>query len=158
MSAGRKSVYEEKVKRRFDDIERWVKGGATERQIAKALGVGYSTFNRYKVEQEELRELLKNVDCTEIVLDLRSALLKKAMGFTYQEKKTYRKFDEEGNLATYTEITEKVALPDVAAINLALKNYDRDNWSNDWQLYGIKKEELELKKQLAEANNWCEVE
>ena len=153
--AGRKSAYELKIKSRFADIEKWLKGGATERQVAQALGVAYSTFNKYKASEEEFAELLKSIDRSEIVLDLRSALLKKAMGYTYTEKKTYKKRDDStGSVSTYTEITEKVAHPDVAAINLALKNYDRDNWSNDWQQYDIKREELELKKKLAEADNW----
>ena len=64
------------------------------------------------------------------------------------------KKDEDGNVSEYMEITERVALPDVAAINLALKNYDKDEWSNDPALLDLKKQELELKKQLAEANNW----
>ncbi len=153
-SSGRKSVYEEKIKSRFADIEKWLKGGATERQVASALGVAYSTFNKYKASEAEFAELLKNVDRTEIVLDLRSALIKKALGFTYQEKKTYKKKDDDGNVSEYIEVTEKVALPDVAAINLALKNYDKDSWANDPALLEIKREELELKKKLAEADNW----
>lgn len=154
MASGRKSAYEEKIKSRFSDIAKWLKGGATERQVAAALGVAYSTFNKYKASEPEFAELIKTVDRTEIVLELRSALLKKAMGFTYTEKKTYRKKDDDGNVSEYMEITERVALPDVAAINLALKNYDKDEWSNDPALLDLKKQELELKKQLAEANNW----
>jgi hypothetical protein len=53
------------------------------------------------------------------------------------------------------------ALPDTNAINLFLKNYDKENWSNDPQQLEIKKqelqmkkEELELKKKEFENNNW----
>ena len=153
--SGRKSVYEEKIKSRFDDIEKWLKGGATERQVANALGVAYSTFNKYKAEKKEFAELLKTVDRSEIVLDLRSALLKKALGFQYEERKQYIKNDNEtGHKTSYTEITVKQSLPDVAAINLALKNYDKDNWSNDPATLELKKQELELRKQLAEKDNW----
>lgn len=152
--AGRKSVYDLKIKSRFKDIEKWLKGGATERQVSQALGIAYSTFNKYKAENKEFAELLSNVDRTEIILDLRSALLKKAMGFTYEERKKYSKKDDEGNTYTYVEITEKVALPDVAAINLALKNYDKDNWSNDPASLEIKKQELELRKLQIEKEDW----
>lgn len=152
--SGRKSIYEDKIKSRFKDIEKWLKGGATERQVAEALGIAYSTFNKYKVEEEEFGKLLKEVDRTEIVLDLRSALLKKALGFSYEEKKRYSKKDDEGNTYTYVEITEKQSLPDVAAINLALKNYDRDNWANDPQMLSLKKQELELKKLRLENEEW----
>lgn len=151
---GRKSIYEEKIKSRFKDIKKWLEGGATERQVAKALGVAYSTFNKYKVEKMEFKELLKSVDRSEIVCELRSALLKKALGFTYEEKKQYIKADEDGKKNTYTEITTKTALPDVAAINLALKNYDKDNWNNDPAAYELKKQELELRKQQIEKEEW----
>lgn len=160
--AGRKSVYDEKIKCRFDDIERWLKGGATERQVAAALGIAYSTFNKYKVEKTELSDLLKSVDRSEIVCDLRSALIKKALGFDYEEKKTIArkiKFDhpEFGEIpATVirTETTIKHAAPDVAALNLALKNYDKDNWANDPQMLDLKKQEMELRKQMVEDKSW----
>lgn len=152
---GRKSAYEEKIKSRFKDIEKWLKGGATEKQIAAALGVGESTWFRYKAEKQEFQEFIKTVDRSEIVLDLRSALLKKAMGYTYEEKKQYIKEDIlTGKKYKYTEITTKMQHPDVAAINLALKNYDKENWANDPQMMDLKKQELELRKQMAEANQW----
>lgn len=154
MATGRKSVYEDKIKSRFDDIERWLKGGATERQVAAALGISYSTFNKYKAEKKEFAERLKSIDRSEIVLDLRSALLKKALGFTYEEKKQYIRQNENGEQNTYTEITTKTALPDVAAINLALKNYDRDNWANDPQMIKLREQELELRKLQMESSNW----
>ena len=151
---GRKGIYELKIKPRFSDIEKWLKGGATEKQVSQALGIAYSTFNKYKAMHEEFDTLVRTVDRSEIILDLRSALLKKAMGFTYEEKKQYIKRDEDGNQNTYTEITTKYSLPDVAAINLALKNYDTDNWANDPAQLELKKQELELKKQQLEKDNW----
>ena len=44
--------------------------------------------------------------------------------------------------------------PDVAAINLALKNYDKGNWWNDPAAYDLKREELELKKKQIEEGQW----
>lgn len=152
--AGRKSVYESKVKSRFDYIKKQLEGGASEKQVAESLGIAYSTFNRFKVEKKEFQELLKSVDRSELIHDLRSALIRKALGFNYEEKKQYIKKDDGGKEYTYTEITTKYAQPDVAAINLALKNYDKENWSNDWQAYDLKKQELELRKQMAEDKAW----
>ena len=80
-----------------------------------------------------------------LVADLKSSLIDKAKGFQYSEKKT----TIEDGVVTKEEIYQKSALPDVAAINLLLKNYDRDNWSNDPQALQIKREELEIhRKQL----------
>lgn len=151
---GRKSAYEEKIKDRFEDIKKWLQGGATEEQVAEALEVSKSVWFKYKAQNEEFRDFIKSISRKNIVLDLRSALIKKALGFTYTEKKTYKKRDEDGHENTYVEINEKYAPPDVAAINLALKNYDRENWANDPQMLELKKQELELKKQMAEADNW----
>lgn len=152
---GRKSAYEEKIKSRFKDIEKWLKGGASEKQIAAALGIAESTWFKYKNEKSEFAEFIKTIDRSEIILDLRSALLKKALGYTYEEKKQYIKKDLiTGHDIQYTEIITKPAHPDVAAINLALKNYDKENWSNDPQMIELKKQELELRKQIAEEKAW----
>ena len=43
--------------------------------------------------------------------------------------------------------------PDVAALNLALKNYDKDNWANDPQMLEIRKRELKIMEHKAE-NDW----
>jgi hypothetical protein len=45
-------------------------------------------------------------------------------------------------------------LPDVAALNLLLKNYDKDHWSNDPQMLELRKKELELKEKQIESNEW----
>ena len=159
---GRKNKYETDVKPYFSQIKKWLENGATERQIAQNLGIGYSTFNRYKGEKEELRELIKN-SRQSVVIQLRGALIKRALGFNYTESKTVSEqtelpndmkqcllengFEIENVRLIKTEISNKCALPDVAALNLALKNYDKENWSNDPQLLELKKQELELKKQ-----------
>lgn len=150
---GRKSAYETTIKPRFSEIKSWLEHGATEKQVADNLGIGYSTFNRYKAENEEFREFLKN-GRKSLVLQLRGALVKKAMGFEYTETKKYSKRDQDGNVSQYVEETTKTALPDVAAINLCLKNYDPDNWANDPQALQLKREELELRREIADKDNW----
>lgn len=150
---GRKGKYQTYVKPRFDDIEKWLNNGASEQQVAVALGVSYSAFNKYKREHAELRELCDKPRVP-VILELRSALVKRALGFSYEEKKQYITEDEEGGKKKHTEITTKQALPDVAAINLALKNLDRDNWANDPQALDLKRQELELRRESAEAKEW----
>lgn len=150
---GRKSAYETKIKPRFSEISEWLKNGATEKQIASNLGISYSTFNKYKAEKEEFAEFLKNGRET-LVLKLRGALVKKALGFAYTEKKKYRKKDENGIISEYVEETTKQALPDVAALNLCLKNYDPDEWANDPQALRLKEKELQLRQEIAEKDNW----
>ena len=141
------------IKDNLKTIEKLSRNGATEKQIAKSLNISYSTFNKYKAEKKELSEILKK-GREDLVEQLRGALIKKALGFSYEEKKNYIKYDEVTKHKTqYTEITKKEALPDVAAINLALKNYDTDNWSNDPAMLSLKQQELELKKKMSEQND-----
>lgn len=121
----------------------------TEEQIAKTLGVAYSSFRVYKKQYPALENSLKK-GRFELVLELRGALIKRAKGFQYTEiKETI-----EGSIVTKIEKTVKTALPDVAALNLALKNYDKENWSNDPQTLALRKKELELREKQIEANNW----
>ena len=86
---------------------------------------------------------------------LRSALIKKAMGFEYSETKIIEREDPDtGEKVRTVETYNKKSLPDVAALNLCLKNYDELHWSNDPQGDKIKREELELKKQKLEKDDW----
>ena len=172
MKRGRKGKYESDVRPYFSQIKKWLENGATERQIAQNLGIGYSTFIRYKNANEELRELIKNGRQT-VVLKLRGALIERALGFKYEESKVVKEqvdfpedikkyllengFSEEQisqSKVIKTEIIKKYALPDVAALNLALKNYDKENWANDPQMLAIRKRELELREQQIENNMW----
>jgi hypothetical protein len=52
------------------------------------------------------------------------------------------------------EISEKYMRPDVAATNLLLKNYDKENWANDPQELELKKKALELQKENLESGTW----
>lgn len=150
---GRKSAYEVHIKPRFAEISEWLGNGATEKQIAHNLGIGYSTFAKYKAENKEFAEFLKN-GRRNLVLQLRGALVKKALGFDYTETKTVKKTEADGSVSETTEIAYKKAMPDVAALNLCLKNYDPDNWANDPQMLDLKRQELGLKKEMAEKDSW----
>lgn len=149
---GRKSVYDTKIKPRFDDILKWLRNGATEKQVYENLGIAENTFYRYKKEKSEFSQLLKKGQ-ESLVEQLRGALIKKALGFEYKESKRITKY-EDGNEIIQTEEYTKQSLPDVAAANLLLKNYDKENWSNDPRSDDLKREELEMKKKLFDKENW----
>lgn len=153
MAVGRQSKYETHIKPNFDKISKMLNDGASEKQCAEALGVSYPAWNKYKVKYKDFGELCGKPR-TKLVEDLRGALIKKALGMKVERKKIYSKKDEDGNEVKYTEITIDELPPDVAAINLALKNYDKENWANDPQSLQIKKEELQLKKELADFKEW----
>lgn len=155
----------------LDQIKDWC-STMTERQIAKKLGVAYSTWNQYKIDFPELTEILKK-GRTDLVTELRSTLIKKAKGYSYTEtkvvteevkwpKEMYEELLDAGFTADQiaksklvrTEVSKKEMAPDVAALNLALKNYDKDNWANDPQTLEIRKKELELREKQIENSAW----
>lgn len=150
---GRKSKWDI-IDENIEQIEKWLKAGNTEKSIAETLGISYSTWNKYKEEKKQLMQTIKK-SRNELLYELKDALYKKAIGFEYEDKKQYIKKDEvTGNKTQYTEITTKYCPPDVAAINLCLKNYD-DEWQNDPKLYELKKQEIELRQKMAEEkDNW----
>lgn len=150
---GRANKYETHIKPRLDEIEEMART-MTEKQIAQMMGVAMSTWCEYKKQHSELSEKLKKGRET-LVKDLISSLVKKAHGFDYSEKKIVKERNEDGDLVVIREeIYHKRSLPDVAALNLLLKNYNKDNWSNDPQILELRKKELELRERQVEANEW----
>lgn len=150
---GRKSAYETRIKPRFSEILEWLQTGATEKQICENLGISKDAFYKYKREKTEFNELVKK-GRESLVTQLRGALVKKALGFDYTETKTVKTRGVGGEVIERIETTVKHSLPDVAALNLCLKNYDPDEWANDPQANAIKREELELKKKIYEDGKW----
>ena len=150
--AGRNGKYETHVKPFFDKIDQLLNKGASEKQVAEALGISYASFNNYKRDFPELNELCSKPR-TELIDELRSALVKKALGFTYEEKKQYITEDEDGKKRKHTEITTKQALPDTTAIFGALNIYDPD-YVKDKKQHELKQQELELRKMIAETKDW----
>lgn len=150
--AGRKGKYETHVLPFFDKIDKMLNEGASEKQVAEALGVSYPAWNKYKKDYPKLGELCGKPR-TKLIEDLRSALVKRALGFTYEEKKQYITEDGDGHKKKHTEITTKQALPDTTAIFGALNLYDPD-YVKDKKAHELKEQELELRKMQAEMKDW----
>lgn len=149
---GRKDKYETHVLPNFKDIEKWLNEGATEKTVASKLGIAYPTWNLYKRKYKEFGELCAKPR-TKLIDDLRSALIKKALGFTLKNKKTYIKENDDGSQIKTIEITETEVAPDCAAIFGALNIYDPD-YVKDKKYYELKTQELELKKQQQKSEEW----
>lgn len=145
---GRPNLYHKKVEPYLAEVPEMALT-MTEEQIARTLGVAYSSFRGYKKQYQALNDALKK-GRAELVKELRSTLIKRAKGFAYEESKKIKK----DGVVVSEEIYTKTALPDVASLNLLLKNYDADNWANDPQALALKKKELELQKKKIEDSEW----
>lgn len=154
--SGRKSKYEKKILPNWETIKEYLKKGFTEKEIADKIGVSESTWFTYKKQFSEFSELInaREVD-TDVIEEARSALHRRATGYHYIEKKIVKKVNEDGEMEVVQEEEYlKYEHPDTNAINLFLKNYDRDNWSNDPQMLELRKREIELKEKEFNNNNW----
>ena len=147
MAKRKKSYALEEILNRLDEVEALAKNGATEQQIAKTFGITRQTFYKYKNENVDIFNAIKKGRMS-LVDDLKGTLIRKAKGFSYTEKKLIK----ENGVVVREEIYTKSSLPDVAALNLLLKNYDKENWSNDPQLLELRKKEIELKERQVEQN------
>lgn len=148
---GRKSRYETHVLPYIDKVRDWIQL-LTEDQIAKRLGVGHTSLQKYKKEHPELAQALKE-GREELVENLKMTLKKKAQGFYYEETKTVVK-QEDGVEVKIIERYKKYAQPDTGAAHLLLKNLD-ESWRNDdAETMKLKRDRLELDKQKAEDAAW----
>lgn len=136
------------VKQNIDNgnIREWTRI-MTEEQIALSCGISYSSFQNFKKKYKELEdELVKGKML--LCQDLKSALIKKAKGYEYEETTT-QVIEKDGKKTKEIKKVIKHIPPDTGAIHLLLKNND-STWHNDDSIVlELKKQELELKKQLA---------
>jgi len=148
---GRKNKYETHVKPYLEQIKEWYET-LNEEQIAKKLGVSVASFENYKKQYPELKDVLR-AGREHLVEELKTSLKKKAKGYFYEETRTtIRK--EHGKEVQVIEKYKKYAQPDTGAIHLLLKNLD-PTWRNDDQsTLDLKREKMELDKQKAENDNW----
>lgn len=147
--AGRKSKYDSYVRPHLKQITEWARSGATEKEISDALGVALSTFSEYKKQYSELSEALRAGRQT-VILNVKAALYKKAIGFEYEEKRGVKK----GDKVVSTEIFKRYSPPDTTAAAMLLRNYEEDWRDKDSVQTDFKRQEIEIKKALAEANNF----
>lgn len=131
--SGRKTQYDSKVKPYLEEITDWCRNGLIEKEICMRLGVGLSTFNRYKTDNRELREALKSGK-QHADFKVEDALFKKATGYDYDEV-TYAVVEEKdpntGNKVTKRipdKIVKKHVRADTTAAIFWLKNRQPDKW------------------------------
>ena len=100
-------------------LEGWARGGLTDEQIAKNMGIAPSTLYEWKKKSKEFSESLKKGK--EVVdFEVENALLKRALGYEYEEE-TY----ENGIL---TKKVKKQVAPDTTAQIFWLKNRKKEQW------------------------------
>ena len=128
------------VKDKLILVEGWAREGLTEVQIAKNLGIGYTTLKEYKKKYPAFSAALKKGK--EVIdFEVENALLKRALGYEYTEvteERVIRK-DEHGKVLTdihgfptydmvVTKTVKKEVAPDTTAQIFWLKNRKPKEW------------------------------
>lgn len=127
-----KTKYETVVLPNLPLIKRWKRNGASDEEIAKRLGIAYSTFKAYKTEFSAVSAALKKG--AEIVdTQVENALLKRALGYEYKEITKER--NDSGALIV-TKIVKKQVVPDVTAQIFWLKNRCPSAWKDKREING----------------------
>lgn len=150
---GRPSKYETEIKPHIKEIKEAVEAGATVEEIAKAFGIAVSTLHKYKAEKKELSEAFA-CGREKIIISIKGALLKKALGYEYEEEKRVGRKDKAGENIILVEKYKRHSPPSETAAAMLLRNYDKEWLDSDNTSKSIKQQELDLKKAIAEANNF----
>jgi hypothetical protein len=138
------------VREKLPLVEKWARDGLTEAQICKNLGVSVQTLYDYKKLYPELVESLKKGKEV-LITEIENALVKRALGFSYEETKISIR-QVEGREVKFTEKTTKYQPPDVAACSILLKNKDKERgWSDNPQKLALEREIFKHRKRIEEA-------
>lgn len=151
------SKYDTHVKPRLNEIKQWVEDGATDTEMIKALEVSRPAFYKYIKQHEELDQIIKE-GRTAKVKELKAVLFKKALGGQRVSKEEYELDKGTGEMVLVKQIIANDPA-NLTAIMILLKHWDKNEdgtckWSNEPAAIEIKQRELELKREIAEENNW----
>lgn len=112
-------------------LEAWARDGLTDEQIASNMGITTSTLYDWKKKYSDISESLKRGK--EVVdIQVENALLKRALGYEYEEVKTKK----EMGVITEVTTTKKFIPPDTTAQIFWLKNRKPDQWRDKREFGG----------------------
>lgn len=131
-------------------IEGWARQGLTDEQIAKNMGIRKSTFYDWLKKFPDISNALKKGKAP-VDFEVENALLKRALGFEYEETETIIE-EVDGKQRKRIKKIKKVALPEVSAAIFWLKNRKPQQWRNVNPTVEAKLK-AETEKLLREAEN-----
>lgn len=107
-------------------LEAWARDGLTDEQIANNIGIRRETLYDWKKKYPNISNSLKRGK--EVVdIEIENAMVKRALGYEYEETKTYIS-ESDGKKIKRVEKTIKQVAPDTTAQIFWLKNRKPDTW------------------------------
>lgn len=117
------------VQEKLPLIESWYRDGAIDEDVYKKLAISKDTFYRYVKEHSDLSDIRKKGK--EVIdVQVENALLKRALGYEYEETTQEIRKDEDGKKKTVVKKVTKHVAGDVAAQIFWLNNRRPDSWMN----------------------------
>lgn len=122
---------------RLVEITDWVREGASLKEIAERLGVHYSTFHAWvkKGQDGEERYAPLTVVLTQAKKEpdrqVEAALLKRAIGYQYEEVTQDEKLDRDGNVQVLKKTVTRDVPPHLTSIIFFLANRQPERWRKD---------------------------
>lgn len=153
--AGRKSKYDTEVKPYLDEINKKIREGVIEEEIAKSLNISVATLNNYKLKYPELREALSKNKGVDVLQDLVNAGIQSAKGYYKENETTIVILDENGQPSKRQKTVVKQWYPPNPTLNLFyVKNFGKDaGFMSDPLDYEMKKAKQELDEMIIKDKN-----
>lgn len=118
-----------------EQVAYWARDGLIDEEIAKRLGIHISTLYEWKKRYTEFSDALKK---GKEVIDyqVEDSLLKRALGFEYEEKtfETVPDLDTGGHKLVCTKVVTKIQPPDTTAQIFWLKNRQPKKWRDKQEI------------------------
>lgn len=108
-------------------LQGWARDGLTDEQISDKMGIGTTTLYRWLNDFGEIRAALKK-GRSPVDVEVENALLKRALGFTYDEVIEEEETLPSGKSRSYKRTVTKTVPPDVTAQIFWLKNRKPAQW------------------------------
>lgn len=134
-------------------IEGWARDGLTDEQIAHNIGIRRETLYVWKNKYPNISNALKKGK--EVVDRLvENALLKRAIGYEYEEVKTYIEKDGTGKERKRVEKTTKHMAGDVTAMAIWLNNRVPDKYRRNAGKERLDEKKFEHEKNIDDKKYW----
>lgn len=153
---GAKGKYETLVKPYLQQINKQVRKGVTEEQIAHSLGISVASLNNYRNKYKEFKVALSKEKGTEELDGLVNAGIEAAKGYYKEIETTIIILDEQGNPAKRQKTITKQWYPPNPSLNqFYVKNFGKEQgYASDPLDYEIKKAQHDLDEAIKRSNNW----
>ncbi|HDZ25065.1 MAG TPA: helix-turn-helix domain-containing protein [Candidatus Aminicenantes bacterium] len=118
---------------KLDAISGWCVMGATDEEIYTNLGVGKTTFNKWKKDYPELSELLKRKKPIANAAVI-GAIYRSARGYDYEEEHAFKVKDQNGNESIEIVTLKKKMPPNPTLAIYYTKNRMPEEWRDRHEL------------------------